>query len=135
MIARVRLVMRLRISSGSMLPSDPISASTGVAPTCRMACTVAQNVIGVVITSSPGPIFKAGQREVQRGRRGIHGDGVRRADILAEFTLEASRARAGCQPPGPQGLHNFVDLFFADRGAMKGDEISHHVRLLHQRFS
>ena len=31
------------------------SASTGVAPLCRIAFTVAQNVSGVVITSSPGP--------------------------------------------------------------------------------
>ena len=57
-IARVRLVMRLSICSTSMLPSDPISASTGVAPTCRIACTVAQNVMGLVITSWPAPIFR-----------------------------------------------------------------------------
>ena len=32
------------------------SASTGVAPVCRIAFTVAQKVSGVVTTSSPGPI-------------------------------------------------------------------------------
>jgi hypothetical protein len=59
MIAFVRPVIRLAISSGSMLPSHPISASTGVAPTCKIVCTVAQNVIGVVMTSSPGPMPSA----------------------------------------------------------------------------
>ena len=59
MMARVRYVMRFSICSGSMLPSGPMSASTGEAPTCRMVCTVEQNVIGVVITSLPGPIPRA----------------------------------------------------------------------------
>ena len=55
-IARVRGVMRSATESGSILPSAPTSANTGVAPTCRIVFTVEQKVMGVVMTSSPGPI-------------------------------------------------------------------------------
>ena len=58
-MARVRGVMRSAMACGEMLKSSPMSASTGVAPWCRMTFTVAQKVSGVVITSSPGPISKA----------------------------------------------------------------------------
>ena len=51
--------MRSETDSGSMLPSGPTSANTGVAPACSMVFTVAQKVSGVVITSSPGPIPSA----------------------------------------------------------------------------
>ena len=72
--------------------------------------------------------LQARQREVQPGGGRIHRDRMGCAGILAEFTLEASGARPGSQPPGPQGLHNLVDLFFADRGAMKVDEGVIHFR-------
>ena len=47
------------MASGEMFRSSPTSASTGVAPVSRIAFTVAQNVSGVVITSSPGPMPSA----------------------------------------------------------------------------
>ena len=54
-IARVRGVMLRRTASGSRFQlRGSTSASTGVAPACTIAFTDAQNVIGVVITSSPG---------------------------------------------------------------------------------
>ncbi len=59
MMALVRSVILAATEAGSILPSLPMSASTGVAPVCRITLTVAQNVRGVVITSSPGPIPSA----------------------------------------------------------------------------
>ena len=43
----------------------PTSASTGVAPTWMMVLTVAQNVSGVVMTSSPGTDTERRERQVQ----------------------------------------------------------------------
>ncbi len=54
--AAVRGVIAAATAAGSrFIVSGSTSASTGVAPVCKIALTVAQNVIGVVITSSPGP--------------------------------------------------------------------------------
>ena len=47
-------------AAGEMLSvSGSTSASTGRAPTCSMTFTDAVNVTGVVMTSSPGPIWSA----------------------------------------------------------------------------
>src|SRR5262245_28854663 len=59
MTARVRAVIRSAIQTATMFPSWPMSASTGVAPACTIVLTVEQNVSGVVMTSSPGPIPSA----------------------------------------------------------------------------
>ena len=57
MTPRVRGVTRRSISSGSMLSvSGWTSARTGRAPTCSITFTEAAKVMGVVMTSSPGPI-------------------------------------------------------------------------------
>ena len=59
-MARVRGVIFRRTCSGSMFSvTGSMSASTGVAPAWMMALTVAQKVIGVVMTSSPGPTPEA----------------------------------------------------------------------------
>src|SRR5437879_11355873 len=56
MIARVRGVIAAAIRAGSIVSvSGSTSTSTGRAPTCSTTLTVAANVSGVVITSSPGP--------------------------------------------------------------------------------
>ncbi len=55
----MRGVIPRKMAAGSRLRSGPMSARTGVAPVSRMTLTVAQNVSGVVMTSSPGPIPSA----------------------------------------------------------------------------
>ena len=56
MTAFVRGVTAARASSGSMLRSSSFtSTKTGVAPAWTITFAVAGHVIGVVITSSPGP--------------------------------------------------------------------------------
>src|SRR6266705_4776254 len=57
MIARVQGVIAAAICVASIVSvSGSTSTSTGRAPTCSITLTVAANVSGVVITSSPGPI-------------------------------------------------------------------------------
>src|SRR5690606_41978025 len=59
MIARVRGVIASATRTGSMVSvSGSISASTGRAPTCSITLTEEQKVIGVVMTSSPGPMLR-----------------------------------------------------------------------------
>jgi hypothetical protein len=56
MIAFVRSVTRAAACSGSTFKSPSrTSANTGVAPVWTITFAVAGQVIGVVITSSPGP--------------------------------------------------------------------------------
>ena len=56
-MARVRPVIAASIRAGLIVSvSRSTSTSTGRAPTCSTTLTVAANVSGVVITSSPGPI-------------------------------------------------------------------------------
>src|SRR5690606_39650886 len=60
MIARVRGVIASATRAGSRVNvSGSMSASTGRAPTCSITLTDEQNVMGVVMTSSPGPISSA----------------------------------------------------------------------------
>src|SRR5438445_13800799 len=60
-MARVRPVIAASIRAGLIVSvSRSTSTSTGRAPTCSTTLTVAANVSGVVITSSPGPIPLAG---------------------------------------------------------------------------
>ena len=60
MTARVRGVMAARTAFGSMSPVfGSTSAKTGVAPWKSAAFGVEMNVIGVVMTSSPGPMPSA----------------------------------------------------------------------------
>ena len=106
--ARARGDRRLHAPPGRGCASTgSMSANTGVAPACTMTFAVAQNVSGVVMTSSPGPTPRGEQREVQRRRARIDGDGVRRADVVGERLLElgaravrwsASRTRASRRP-------------------------------------
>ena len=60
MIALVRGVIRVSISAGRMhCVAGSQSQRTGVAPTWQITFTVAQKVIAVVTTSSPGPTSSA----------------------------------------------------------------------------
>ena len=59
-IALVRLVIALRIASGSMLRvSLSQSTSTAVQPAIQIASAVAKKVLALVISSSPGPSPRA----------------------------------------------------------------------------
>ena len=57
MIALVRGVIAASIAAGAIVyVSGSMSTNTGVAPAYSIAATVATNVNGTVITSSPGPM-------------------------------------------------------------------------------
>ena len=103
MIARVRSVTAAATSSGSIVRSPSCtSTKTGVAPVWTITFAVAGHVIGVVITSSPGPTPSADESEVhRRGRRGQR-DGVPRARVLGEAPLElaSQRGRSSATPSG-----------------------------------
>ncbi len=114
MMARVRQVTRAATQAGSRLPSGPTSASTGVAPTCRMTLTVAQKVSGsrddFVALADAG----RGQGQVQAGGAGVHRQRVAGAGVLPEMRFETRRALAGGQPAGAQSIRHLGDFFLAD---------------------
>ena len=70
------------------------STKTGRAPQWTITFAVAGHVIGVVITSSPGPDTGGEQGEVHGGRPRRERDPVLRPDVLGEAALELLRARA-----------------------------------------
>ena len=51
-----------------------MSAKRGVAPACTTTLAVAQNVSGVVITSSPGPMREASSARCSAAVHGVDGD-------------------------------------------------------------
>ena len=122
MIAFVRSVTAAATSSGSMLRSPArTSTKTGVAPVWTITFAVAGQVIGVVITSSPGPIAERDERQVQRRGAGRDGEHVLGLEVLGHPLLELRRARAGRQPAGAQRLGDGGDLLLADRGRLEAE--------------
>ena len=116
----------LRPRAGSRLQvAGSMSAKTGVAPACTITLAVAQNVSGVVMTSSPGPTPDGEQRQVQGRGAGIDGHRVRRAGVVGEPALERRHARAGGQPAGFERGDDFGDFFGAEVGGANGtmDEV------------
>ena len=97
------------------------SAKTGVAPAWTITFAVAGQVIGVVITSSPGPDADGEQREMERGGAGRDGEHVLGLDVLGEAPLELGRARAGRQPARAKRLRDGRDLLLADRGRLESE--------------
>ena len=94
MIAFVRGVIRRATSSGSRLyVSRPRSAKTGTACWNRTPMTVPMSVIGLVITSSPGPIPAAATAMWRRGRAGRTGHHVRERARLPEPLEQERRLR------------------------------------------
>ena len=63
------------------------------------------------------------EREVQAGRRRVHGERMLRADARGEFRLEAPRHGPGRDPAGAQALGDRGNLFFANRGLREGNEV------------
>src|ERR1700733_5396712 len=98
-IARVLSVIFRLISMGSIFNVvGSISARTGVAPACIIALTVAQKVIGVVITSSPLPIPLANMLRCSAAVQEC------KATALAE-ALYARKSRSNCATLGPDPNH------------------------------
>ena len=54
------------------------------------------------------------ERQVQRRRARIRGDGVLHANVLRDRALERLDFRTGAEPSGPQGVENLVDLRLPD---------------------
>ena len=93
------------------------------------------NVIGTVMTSSPGPTPGADQGQVQRRRARVDADAVLGADVGGERLLErghlAGRARRPCSPPprsdGPSHVVSYSATYWARR-SRKGTEAAAAVR-------
>ena len=137
MIAFVRGVTSSATRSGSTFRSESrTSAKTGVAPVWTITFAVAGHVIGVVITSSPGPIAERDQREVHR-RRSRRRPRARasRPTYSREAFLELGRARAGRQPAGADRLRDGGDLLVADRRRLEAEEGLAPRRQLRHRWS
>ena len=71
---------------------------------------VAGHVIGVVMTSSPGPIFAASSAKWSAAVPERPASRVLRADVLGEAPLELSGARTGGDPAGLERLDDRLDL-------------------------
>ena len=70
-----------------------MSTKTGFAPAYSIAATVATNVNGTVMTSSPGPIPGRQQRHVQRARSRVH-----RRPRARRRSTRRTRARSSRRP-------------------------------------
>jgi hypothetical protein len=68
------------------------------------------------------PISDPLTRDVQRGRCRVHGDGVRRVDILAEVRSCAPH-EVRLSATRIAGIHNLVDLFLTNHGGEE-DKVS-----------
>ena len=114
--ARVRDVTAAAAAAGSrFLVTGSMSAKTGVAPVWMIALAVAQKVNGVVITSDVRTDLADQQRQMQRGRAGVHGHGVRHPNVLCEALLEFANARTAGQPARAKGGDDVFDVGRVDR--------------------
>ena len=98
-----------------------MSTKTGRAPVYRTLLALAMKVNGTVITSSPGPMPYAEQREVQRRRSGAGGDRVAGTDERRELLLELADARALRQRSGGHRLPDPLLLLLAHLRASDRD--------------
>ncbi len=74
-----------------------MSTKTGVAPVYRIAATVAINIKGMVMTSSPGPTPAASKGQTQHTRARIDGDRGLGPAIGREFFFECGDFWAKCE--------------------------------------
>ncbi len=105
-----------------------MSTSRGVAPVASIAFTVATNVSGVVITSSPGPTPTARSDEFERRGARVHRHDVARADVVRELTLEPLHQRTLADPSGPDDLGDQVELGLVELGLPEDDGLGVHRR-------
>ena len=123
MIAFVRGVIAASMSVGSMFRSSAFtSTKTGVAPQWTTTFAVAGHVMGVVITSSPGPIVGGEQRQVERRRAGSERHRMLRADVLGEAPLELSGAGTGRDPAGLERLDDRLDFLRPDGRRLEAEQ-------------
>ena len=123
MIAFVRGVIAASMSAGSMFRSSAFtSTKTGVAPQWTTTFAVAGQVIGVVMTSSPGPIVAASESQMERRRAGGERHRMLGADVLGEAPLELPGAGAGRDPAGLERLDDGLDLLGADRRRLEAEQ-------------
>ena len=124
MIAFVRGVTSSATRSGSMFRSESrTSAKTGVAPVWTITFAVAGHVIGVVITSSPGPTPSATSARCIAAVPDETASACFAPDVLGEAPLELRRraARSSASPSGSR-LGDGGDLLVADRGRLEAEE-------------
>ncbi len=97
------------------------STKTGVAPVWTITFAVAGQVIGVVITSSPGPTPSATSARCMRGGAGGDGEHVLRLEVLGHPLLEQRGAGPGRQPARAERLGDGLDLLLADRRRLEAE--------------
>ena len=123
MIAFVRGVTSPATRSGSMFRSvSRTSAKTGVAPVWTITFAVAGQVIGVVITSSPGPTPSATSERCIAAVPEETASACFAPTYSAKRSLELGRARPGRQPARAERLRDGSDLLLADRGRLEAEE-------------
>ncbi len=124
MIAFVRSVTASATAAGSMFRSPSrTSTKTGVAPVWTITFAVAGQVIGVVITSSPGPIPSATSARCSAAVPGGDREHVLRLEVLGHPLLEQRRLGPGRQPAGAERLGDGLDLLLADRRRLEAERV------------
>ena len=93
-----------------------LSTSTGRAPRCTTTCAHAAKVYVGSSTSSPGPMSRCHQRQVQRRCRAVERHRMGGARVLREALFQLLGARSGRDPAAAQRLDHRRDLFFINRG-------------------
>ena len=122
MIAFVRSVTSAGISAGSMLRSPSrTSQKTGVAPQCSITFAVAGHVIGLVITSSPGPTPSASSARWSAAVPEATREHVLGLEVGGHPLLEQRRPRPGREPARAQRLGDGRDLLLPDRGRLEAE--------------
>ena len=122
MIAFVRSVTSAGIRAGSMLRSPSrTSQKTGVAPQCSITFAVAGHVIGLVITSSPGPTPTASSARWSAAVPDVDGEHVLGLEVGGHALLEQRGPRPGRQPARAQRLDDGGDLLLPDRGRLEAE--------------
>ncbi len=70
-----------------------------------------------------GPDPERGEGRVHAGGAGAQREGAGRPEVRRELGLEPLRLRTGGDPVRPQRVHDFLDLFLADKGRREGQEL------------
>ena len=122
MIAFVRSVTSAGISAGSMLRSPSrTSQKTGVAPQCSITFAVAGQVIGLVITSSPGPTPSARSARWSAAVPEVTASTCSASRYAAQRSSSSAARGPGRQPARAQRLGDGGDLLLADRGRLEAE--------------
>ena len=122
-MALVRSVTRAATAAGSMFKvTGSTSASTGVAPAWMMALTVAQNVSGVVMTSSPGRSPAASRLRCRAAVQELSATAWSTPLVRREGTLEPGYLGPGADPPTPQAGDHLLDVFLRQRRGAEDQE-------------